>query len=136
MASPASQGQGSRLAFACPLSPRMRCIRSVRLLPSPLEGSGSGQFDAGPSGCLADLMQATIDLPDNLHQVVTSIAAHSHRSMNPNVADLIRRELAPCLGPLDAVKSAALRIDEGTGLPVIRSLRPVTAEDVRALENE
>ena len=30
----------------------------------------------------------------------------------------------------------ALRIDERTGLPLIRSPRPVTAEDVRALDDE
>lgn len=57
--------------------------------------------------------------------------------MNQTVADLIRRGLAPLPGPLDAAAaSAALRVDERTGLPVIRSSRPVTAEDVRALEDE
>jgi plasmid stability protein len=81
-------------------------------------------------------MRTTIDLPDDLHQAVTSIAAHNRRSMNQTVADLIRRGLAPRSGPLDAVASASLRLDEGTGLPVIRSPRPVTAADVRALEDE
>lgn len=79
-------------------------------------------------------MRTTIDLPDDLHQAVTSIAAHSRRSMNQTVADLIRRGLAPLSGPLDAM--AAPRVDERTGLPLIRSPRPVTAEDVRALEDE
>jgi plasmid stability protein len=78
-------------------------------------------------------MRTTIDLPDDLHQAVTSIAAHSRRSMNQTVADLIRRGLAPLPGPLDAAAAlAALRVGERTGLPLIRSPRPVTAEDVRA----
>ena len=81
-------------------------------------------------------MRTTIDLPDDLHQAVTSIAAHSRRSMNQTVADLIRRGLAPRSGPLDGVAPAALRLDENTGLPTIRSPRPVTTEDVLALEDE
>lgn len=81
-------------------------------------------------------MRTTIDLPDDLHQAVTSIAAHSRRSMNQTVADLIRRGLAPPSGALDSAAPAAPRLDEGTGLPVIRSPRLVTAEDVRALEDE
>ncbi len=81
-------------------------------------------------------MRTTIDLPDDLHDAVTSIAAHSRRSMNQTVADLIRRGLAPHPGPLDASVASALRIDDRTGLPLIRSPRPVSAEDVRALEDE
>ena len=44
-------------------------------------------------------MRTTIDLPDDLHQAVVSIAAHSRRSMNQTVADLIRRGLAPRSAP-------------------------------------
>lgn len=81
-------------------------------------------------------MRTTIDLPDDLHRAVTSIAAHSRRSMNQTVADLIRRGLAPPSGPLGSGAPSTLRLDQDTGLPVIRSPRPVTAEDVRALEDE
>ena len=81
-------------------------------------------------------MRTTIDLPDDLHQAVTSIAAHSRRSMNQTVADLIRRGLVPRSGPLDAEVASALRFDDRTGMPLIRSPRPVSAEDVRALEDE
>jgi hypothetical protein len=35
----------------------------------------------------------------------------------------------------DAAAGQQLRTDARTGLPVIRSARPVTAEDVRALED-
>ena len=81
-------------------------------------------------------MRTTIDLPDDLHHAVCSIAAHSRRSMNQTVAALVRRGLE--LAPLDQATAAdaVLRIDERTGLPLIRSARPVTAEDVRALEDE
>jgi plasmid stability protein len=81
-------------------------------------------------------MRTTIDLPDDLHQAVTSIAAHSRRSMNQAVADLIRRGLTPRSGPIDAGANASIRLDGLTGLPTIRSPRPVTAEDVKALEDE
>jgi len=81
-------------------------------------------------------MRTTIDLPDDLHQAVVSIAAHSRRSMNQTVADLIRRGLAPRSAPLDGDALASFRLDERTGLPTIRSPSPVTAEDVQALEDE
>jgi hypothetical protein len=56
--------------------------------------------------------------------------------MNQTVAELIRRGLAhPPLAAKEAAKPG-LRIDRSTGLPVIRSARPVTAEDVRSLEDE
>ena len=81
-------------------------------------------------------MRTTIDLPDDLHHAVTSIAAHSRRSMNQTVADLIRRGFAPLSGPQDTPATSALRLDARTGLPLIRSPRPVSAEDVRALEDQ
>ena len=80
-------------------------------------------------------MRTTIDLPADLHHAVTSIAAHGHKSMNQTVAELLRRGLAnPPLA--EAAANLGVRIDKTTGFPVIRSPRPVTAEDVRALEDE
>lgn len=81
-------------------------------------------------------MRTTIDLPSDLHQAVTSIAGHARKSMNQTVAELIRRGLANPPLAADAAANPAMRIDKRTGLPVIRSGRPVTAEDVRALEDE
>lgn len=80
-------------------------------------------------------MRTTIDLPADLHHAVTSIAAHARKSMNQTVAELIRRGLEHPPIASDAV-IPSVRIDQDTGLPVIRSPRPVTAEDVRALEDE
>lgn len=81
-------------------------------------------------------MRTTIELPDDLHRAVTSIAAHTRRSMNQTVADLIRRGLAPAGAAAGAQASSAFRLHAATGLPQIRSARPVTAEDVRALDDE
>lgn len=81
-------------------------------------------------------MRTTIDLPPDLHRVVTSIAAHTGRSMNRTVAELIRRGLALSAEAARAEERPALRIDPRTGLPSIRSPRPITPEDVRALEDE
>jgi hypothetical protein len=82
------------------------------------------------------MMRTTIDLPPDLHQAVASIAAHGRKSMNQTVAELIRRGLALPALPADAAANPGLRVDQLTGLPVIRSKRPVTAEDVRALEDD
>lgn len=81
-------------------------------------------------------MRTTIDLPTDLHDAVTSIASHARKSMNQTVAELIRRGLAHPALAAEAAAKPVLRIDQSTGLPVIRSPRPVTSEDVRALEDE
>lgn len=81
-------------------------------------------------------MRTTIDLPADLHRVVTSIAAHTRRSMNQTVADLIRRGLEPRGDATGAEIRSPMKLDPLTGLPVIRSSRPVTADDVRALEDD
>jgi hypothetical protein len=81
-------------------------------------------------------MRTTIDLPADLHDAVRSIAAHGRKSMNRTVAELIRRGLAQDPSAGDSAAKGGVRIDKGTGLPLIRSPRPVTAEDVRALEDE
>lgn len=81
-------------------------------------------------------MRTTIDLPADLHQAVTSIAAHARQSMNQTVAELIRRGLAHPAAQANVAAGGGLRIDKSTGLPAIRSPRPVTADDVRALEDD
>jgi hypothetical protein len=81
-------------------------------------------------------MRTTIDLPADLHHAVTSITAHGRKSMNQTVPELIHRGLTHRPLAADAAAKTALRIDKRTGLPLIRSPRPVTAEDVRSLEDE
>lgn len=81
-------------------------------------------------------MRTTIDLPEDLHRIATSLARHSKRSLGQIVAELMRRGLeAP--GHRVAEPQAVYRIDEDTGLPVIvGATRVMTDDDVRALEDE
>lgn len=81
-------------------------------------------------------MRTTVDLPTDLHDAVRSIAAHSRKSMNQTVAELIRRGLAQEPAAAGKASRQGLRIDAVTGLPLIRSPRPVSVEDVRALEDD
>lgn len=81
-------------------------------------------------------MRTTIDLPDDLHQALSSIAAHNRRSLNHTVAELIRRGLAlPAAATAPGAVAAGIQLDARTGLPLICSPHPVTDDDVRALED-
>jgi hypothetical protein len=84
-------------------------------------------------------MRTTIDLPPDLHAIAASLARHSGRSLSQTVADLLRRALG--MDGVDAPSRVAeprsrFRISPVTGLPTVRSPRPVTPEDVKALEDE
>jgi hypothetical protein len=78
-------------------------------------------------------MRTTIDLPNDLHAIITSLAAHTRRSLSQTAAELIRRGLR---APEGGAEASVVRISRVTGLPVLRSARPITPEDVKALEDE
>ncbi|MBL0087868.1 MAG: antitoxin [Ideonella sp.] len=78
-------------------------------------------------------MRTTIDLPDDLHRIVASLAVHSRSSLSHTAAELIRRGLALPARPATAPAFATSPI---TGLPVLKSKRTITPEDVKALEDE
>ncbi|MFT4267408.1 MAG: hypothetical protein QM586_09330 [Xenophilus sp.] len=81
-------------------------------------------------------MRTTIDLPDDLHRIASSLARHNGRSLGQTVAELMRRGLTVQASRADAPQ-AAFRMDGETGLPVILgATRPMSEDDVRALENE
>ena len=82
-------------------------------------------------------MRTTIDLPEDLHRIATSLARHNRRSLGLVVAELMRRGLeAPAAGRV-AEPKGVYRIDEETGLPVITgTTRVMTDDDVQALEDE
>lgn len=83
-----------------------------------------------------DLMRTTIDLPEDLHRIAVGLARHTGRSLGQTVAELMRRGLeAPVAGRLGEAR-AAYTLDSRTGLPTVRSRRPLTADDVRALDDE
>lgn len=72
-------------------------------------------------------MRTTIELPDDLHQLARQLAHDSGRSMSEVVAELIRRGLA---------RPTAAPAQSRHGLPTVSVGRPITAEDVRALDDE
>lgn len=79
--------------------------------------------------CYYELVRTTVDLPDDLHQMVRAIARDEGTSMSRAIADLLRRLLTPPTGP-------PIVTDDRTGLRVVRLGRPITSEDVRSLEDE
>lgn len=81
-------------------------------------------------------MRTTIDLPDDLHRIATSLARHTKRSLGQIVAELMRRGLEASANGT-AEPQAVYRIDAETGLPVIvGASRIMTDDDVSALEDE
>ena len=74
-------------------------------------------------------MRTIVDLPEDLHRMVTAIARDEHKSMSRAITDLLRRQLTPPAGP-------PIGTDARTGFRVVRLGRPITSEDVRSLEDE
>ena len=77
-------------------------------------------------------MRTTVDLPEDLHRIVTSLAVHTRRSLSVTAAELIRRGLASA----QSGQEGRVATHAKTGLPVIRLSRTVTPDDVKALEGE
>jgi hypothetical protein len=83
------------------------------------------------------MMRTTIDLPDDLHQIATSLARHTGRSLGQTVAELMRRGLTASEHPNRIGEAAAAyRLHPLTGLPVVASRQPVTEDDVKALDDQ
>lgn len=81
------------------------------------------------------VMRTTVDIPEDLHRIVSSLAVHNRRSLSMTAVELIRRGLASA-GANDKAASAAVAVSPKTGLPLIRLPRTVTPEDVKALEDD
>jgi len=83
------------------------------------------------------VLRATVDFPEDLHRIVSSLAlaVHTRRSLSLAVVELIRRGLA-CATPTNASRGSAMVTSAKTGLPVTRLPRTATPEDVKALEDE
>jgi hypothetical protein len=78
-------------------------------------------------------MRTTVDLPDDLHRIVNSLALHTQRSMSQTAAELIRRGLS---SQVVGSGASAFTVHAKTRLPVVSSSRAITPEDVKALEDE
>jgi hypothetical protein len=80
-------------------------------------------------------MRTTIDIPEREHTLFTSLARAQHTSLSKLLIELARRGLK---APVDAVaeEKQAHRIDPETGFRIFHSKRPVTIEDVKAIEDE
>ncbi len=72
-------------------------------------------------------MRTTIDLPEDLHELARQLAHNENRSMSEVIAELIR------LGVRQTRDDLAVT---GRGLPQLSVGRPITAEDVRALDDD
>lgn len=73
-------------------------------------------------------MRTTVDLPDDLHQLVRQLAHQQHTTMSRVLAQLVADSLAtaPALDPGRGPR----------GMPTISVGRVVTAEDVRSLDDD
>jgi predicted transcriptional regulator len=73
-------------------------------------------------------MRTTIDLPEDLHRRVKTLARDTSRSMSEAAVELIRRGLER--DRLD------IRTSARTGLPVVSIGRTIDAEDVARLDDD
>jgi hypothetical protein len=80
-------------------------------------------------------MRTTIDLPERDHQLFVGLARARRTSLSKIIVELARRGLS---APASSVEEsrACYQIDPVTGLAVFSSGRPITIEDVKALEDD
>ncbi len=79
-------------------------------------------------------MRTTIDIPERDHALFASLARAQRTSLSKLVVELARRGLQ---APATVGEAApAYRVDPQTGLGVFRSGRPITIDDVKALDDE
>ncbi|MEP7041790.1 MAG: hypothetical protein ABI843_01935 [Dokdonella sp.] len=79
-------------------------------------------------------MRTTIDIPEREHALFTSLARAQGTSMSKLLLDLARRGLNAA--SLVSEEKADYRVNPETGLPLFRSGRPITIDDVKALDDE
>lgn len=83
-------------------------------------------------------MRTTVDLPEPLLEVARHLARHSGRGFSATVADLMQRGLEAGAGAAPSAAPGAVPVPSlhpATGLPLARSRRVVTPEDIAALED-
>lgn len=78
-------------------------------------------------------MRTTLDIPEREHALFTSLAREQRTSFSKLVVQLALRGLK---APAVEEQKADYEIDPETGLPVFRSGRSVTLEDIKVLEDQ
>ena len=74
-------------------------------------------------------MRTTIDLPEDIHGLARQLAHDERRSVSEVIVGLIRSGLRGPVQPAPTVTGVR-------GMPQVSVGRPVTADDVRALDDE
>lgn len=77
-------------------------------------------------------MRTTININDDLFEIVRSTAHQNRKGIGATIQALIERGLSQ---PGETFEPATYELDELTGFPLIASKCPVTIEDVRSLED-
>ena len=77
-------------------------------------------------------MRTTVDIPENLHRIAIGLGRHTGHSLSETITDLMQRGLDATRSSVDA---KPFGVHGATGLPVARSKRPITADDVKAVED-
>ncbi len=75
-------------------------------------------------------MRTTVDLPPDLHALARELAHQQKKTMSQVITDCVRSALG--IAPEEAPRVETTP----SGWPIVKLGRPVTAEDVRSLEDE
>ena len=78
--------------------------------------------------CYCVIVRTTLDISDEAYYIAKAIARDQNRSLGRVVGDLI-------LQSSKGAKGASIKMSE-YGFPTFRCSRPVTTEDVKALDDE
>lgn len=81
------------------------------------------------------VVRTTIDLPEDLHHRLRSLARDRGTTFSATVVDLLREELAGG-GDAEDGRLHFAGVDPKTGFPIVAGGRVITTEDVRSLEDE
>ena len=75
-------------------------------------------------------MRTTVNLPDDLHRRIVSVAKDMNKTMSEALVDILRRGLG------QPVSKLAITVDAETGLPQLELGEVVTTDEVRSLIDE
>ena len=78
--------------------------------------------------CYCVVVRTTLDISDEAYYIAKAIARDRNRSLGRVVGDLI-------LQSSKEAKGASIKMSD-YGFPIFRCARPVTSEDVKALDDE